>query len=210
MGLFWAPFSTHVLNWLMNICHSSFSYSHKIIGHGASPQWSLQGWWPTGCYRCTPFGVISARDAPAKHNVPLEECAQCPCMGLPGIDAERTAANQASLTESVDRRQVACCVPKFMGAPIQECHGCIHWELMEAFVQSATADIHKNALYDGFGPSKASVQQFKKRALAALNVKSLNLLKRGCALKQMSVCRWGDSGYRHSRKQRKPLSASST
>jgi hypothetical protein len=60
---------------------------------------------------------------------------------------------------------------------------------MEAFVQSATADIHKNALYDGFGPSKASVQQFKKRALAALNVKSLNLLKRGCALKQMSVCR---------------------
>jgi hypothetical protein len=151
------------------------------------------------------LGLVGARDAPAKYSVPSRTLCNA-LYDLDGINAERIAANQASLIESADRRQVFRWASKFTGASIQECHGYTHWELMEAFIQFATTNISKNALYGEFGVSKTAVHRFEKKAFAILNIKSMKLLKMGYATKQISAARIRSaaSSVEQTRKGQKP------
>jgi hypothetical protein len=108
---------------------------------------------------------------------------------LDGLNAERIAANQASLIESADRRQIFRWASKFTGASIQKCHGYTHWELVETFVQIATTNVLTSALLDEFGVSRTAVHRFEKKALAILNIKSMKLLKMGHALEEIAAAR---------------------
>jgi hypothetical protein len=132
------------------------------------------------------LGVISARDAPAKYNIPLRSVSNA-LLELDGINAERIAANQASLIESSKRRQVFRWASNFTNAPIQAGHGCTHWELRELFIQNVTTDsVVKSQYAKKSAPQPMASIDFKKRALAVLNIKSMKLLKMDYLLKVVS------------------------
>ena len=132
------------------------------------------------------LGVISARDAPAKYNVPSRSVHNA-LLDLDGINAERIAANQASLIESSERRQVFRWASKFTGASILAGQGFTHWELMEAFIQDATTDMIKKIIYDEFGIAKATLNRFEQKALAILKIRSMKFLRTDYLLKDVSL-----------------------